>query len=225
MGLLVLVAATASAAVLVTSWRLSGDSGPAPGSTATPPPADDAAEAGPASSPGSAAPDPALAQDRDWEATIRTNHGTLRLALTGKAAPAAVANFVTLAQDGYFDDTTCHRLTTTGIFVLQCGDPTGTGRGGPGYSFGPVENAPADNVYPAGTLAMARVGNDGYSNGSQFFIVYADSSIPADAAGGYTVFGRVDHGLDVVRGIAKGGLAPDQTAPARATVMEEVSVR
>jgi len=90
----------------------------------------------------------------------------------------------------------CHRLTTEGIFVLQCGDPDGTGLGGPGYSFGPLENVPADHIYAPGTLAMARTGGDPESMGSQFFIVYDTSAIPPDSAGGYTVFGEITGGLD-----------------------------
>ncbi len=84
---------------------------------------------------------------------------------------------MSLAESGYFDGTSCHRLTTSGIYVLQCGDPTGTGTGDPGYKFGPVENAPTDDVYPAGTVAMARQGGDADSMGSQFFLVYEDSTI------------------------------------------------
>jgi cyclophilin family peptidyl-prolyl cis-trans isomerase len=86
-----------------------------------------------------------------------------------------------------------------GFGVLQCGDPNGDGSGGPGYSFGPIENAPADNVYPAGTIAMARQGGNGSSMGSQFFIVYEDTTIPADEAGGYTVLGKVTSGLDALK--------------------------
>ena len=112
---------------------------------------------------------------------------------------------MTLAESGYFDGTSCHRLTTSGIYVLQCGDPTGTGTGDPGYKFGPVENAPTDDVYPAGTVAMARQGGDGDSMGSQFFLVYEDSTIPSDAAGGYTVFGTITSGLDVVQAVADAG--------------------
>ena len=89
--------------------------------------------------------------------------------------------------------------------MLQCGDPTGTGTGDPGYSFGPIENAPSDDVYPAGTVAMARQGGDGESMGSQFFLVYEDSTIPSDAAGGYTVFGTITSGLDVVQAVADAG--------------------
>ncbi|WP_298457832.1 peptidylprolyl isomerase [uncultured Cellulomonas sp.] len=153
------------------------------------------------------APDPSVAEDRIWTGTISTDVGDLGIELDGTAAPQSVASFVTLARDGYFDETSCHRLTTGGTLkVLQCGDPTGSGSGGPGYRFGPVENAPADDVYPAGTIAMARVGNDARSMGSQFFLVYEDSMIPADQAGGYTVLGRITSGLDVVQAVADAGV-------------------
>jgi peptidyl-prolyl cis-trans isomerase B (cyclophilin B) len=156
-------------------------------------------------------PDASAAEDRTWTATVDLCIGDdetpVTLELDGTKAPQAVASFVSLARQGYFDGTSCHRLTTSGIYVLQCGDPTGTGTGGPGYSFGPIENAPADDVYPAGTLAMARVGGDGSSMGSQFFLVYQDSTIPSDAAGGYTVFGRITSGLDVVQAVADAGAA------------------
>lgn len=173
------------------------------------------------------APDPSVAEGRTWTAAVTTSAGGLELALDGAAAPAAVASFVTLAQDGYFDGTPCHRLTTEGIFVLQCGDPTGTGTGGPGYSFGPVENAPADDVYPAGTLAMARRGGDGASMGSQFFLVYQDSTIPSDNAGGYTVFGQVTSGLDVVEAVAAAGVSGGASdgPPAEPVTLETVSVQ
>ncbi len=160
----------------------------------------------PADAPTYALPDPSFAEGRAWTGTITTDVGAIGIELDGAAAPQAVASFVSLAQQGYFDGTSCHRLVTGGIKVLQCGDPTGTGQGGPGYSFGPVENAPADDVYPAGTIAMARVGNDAQSMGSQFFLVYEDSMIPADSAGGYTVLGRVTSGLDVVTAVADAGV-------------------
>lgn len=150
-------------------------------------------------------PPPSAAEGREWTSTLTTSAGDLTLNLDGAAAPQAVASFVALADAGYFDGTSCHRLTTSGIYVLQCGDPTGTGTGGPGYSFGPVENAPTDDVYPAGTVAMARQGGAGDSMGSQFFLVYEDSTIPADAAGGYTVFGTITSGLDVVQAVADAG--------------------
>ncbi len=105
----------------------------------------------------------------------------------------------------------CHRLTTSGIYVLQCGDPKGDGTGGPGYSYGPIENAPKDDKYPAGTLAMARQSGNAASQGSQFFIVYKDSTIPSDSAGGYTVLGKITSGLDTLmtdvtdKGVQGGG--------------------
>ncbi|MDN4489413.1 peptidylprolyl isomerase [Demequina sp. SYSU T00068] len=171
-------------------------------------------------------PDPATAESATWTATVSTNQGDLVVELDGAAAPQAVASFLALAGDGYFDGTDCHRLTTAGIYVLQCGDPTGTGTGGPAYRFGPVENAPADDVYPAGTLAMARVGGDGESMGSQFFLVYEDSTIPADAAGGYTVFGHVVDGLDIVDRVAAAGTITGDTdgRPALSVIVNEVSV-
>lgn len=150
-------------------------------------------------------PDPAVAEGRTWTGTIRTTAGDVGVSLDGAAAPQAVASFVTLAQDGFFDRTPCHRLTTSGIFVLQCGDPTGTGTGGPGYDFGPIENAPADGVYPAGTIAMARAQSPD-SMGSQFFLVYEDTTLPTDG-GGYTVFGTITSGLDVVQAVADAGVA------------------
>jgi len=129
-----------------------------------------------------------------------------------------VASTIFLARQGFWDGTRCHRLTTNGIYVLQCGDPQGTGGGGPGYSYGPVENAPSNNTYPAGTVAMARQGNKGDSMGSQFFLVYKDSTIPSDSAGGYTVIGKIVGGLDVVDKVAAGGVLGGGTdgAPARA---------
>jgi peptidyl-prolyl cis-trans isomerase B (cyclophilin B) len=98
--------------------------------------------------------------------------------------------------------------------VLQCGDPTGTGSGGPGYQFS-VENAPADGRYPAGTLAMARATSPD-SNGSQFFLTYADSTIPSPD--GYTVFGHVTAGLDLLRRIGQAGVDPDNPPRPRVPV-------
>ena len=173
-----------------------------------------AASATPTStSPSTAAtpPSPALAEARAWTADLTTSAGNLGITLDGALAPQAVASFVYLAKLGYFDNLTCHRLTTSEMFVLQCGSPTGTSTGGPNYTFGPIENAPADNVYPAGTVAMARAGNNANSQGSQFFIVYKDSTIPADSAGGYTVFGHVTTGLDVVTTVAASGVSGGKT--------------
>ncbi len=177
--------------------------------------------ASPASYP--AAPDPSVAEDATWVATISTNCGDIELELDGAKAPQTVASFLQLSEDGFYDDTPCHRLTTEGIYVLQCGDPTGTGSGGPGYGYG-IENAPEDGAYPTGTLAMAR-SSDPNSNGSQFFIVYQDTMLPVEG-GGYTIFGTVTKGLDIVQSIADKGVdggAGDGT-PAQPISILSVSV-
>lgn len=173
---------------------------------------------------GSAAPATAQAQGKSWKVTLQTSCGPIALSLDGAKAPQSVANFLSLAKKGFFDNTSCHRLTTTGIYVLQCGDPTATGTGGPGYSWGPVENAPTDDVYPAGTLAMARQGNNAKSQGSQFFIVYKDSTIPSDSAGGYSVFGKVSSGLDVVQKVADGG-SDSAEKPNRPIAIESAEIQ
>jgi peptidyl-prolyl cis-trans isomerase B (cyclophilin B) len=130
---------------------------------------------------------------------MKTTIGDLGLELDAASTPCTVNSFVSLAEQGYFDDTSCHRLTTEGgLFVLQCGDPTSTGSGGPGYSF--ADELEGDETYPAGTLAMANSGED--TNGSQFFIVYADSQLSA----AYTVFGTIDEaGLKAVQTMAEDG--------------------
>jgi peptidyl-prolyl cis-trans isomerase B (cyclophilin B) len=155
-------------------------------------------------------------------ATIKTNLGDLTVALDAAKAPCTANSFKHLAQTKFWDGSDCHRLTTSGIFVLQCGDPTGTGSGGPGYQFG-VENAPKDGVYPAGTLAMARTSDPG-SNGSQFFIVYKQTSLPDP--NGYTVFGRVTKGLDIVNGVAAAGVdgGGSDGKPKKTMTIESVSV-
>jgi peptidyl-prolyl cis-trans isomerase B (cyclophilin B) len=174
-------------------------------------------------------PDPSLAEARTWTGTLTLNETPLAITLDGALAPQAVASFVTLAQSGYFDDVSCHRLTTgDGFKVLQCGDPTGDGTGGPGYSFGPIENAPADDVYGEGVIAMARQGGNAYSMGSQFFIVYGETTIPSDDAGGYTVFGSVTSGLDLLKAnITDAGTADGSAdgAPAVPTLISSVTVQ
>jgi peptidyl-prolyl cis-trans isomerase B (cyclophilin B) len=140
-------------------------------------------------------PPKTLAQNRDWTGTMSLNDIPLGITLDGAKAPQAVSSTISLIQKGFYTGLTCHRLTNGGFYILQCGDPNGNGSGGPGYSYGPIENAPADNVYPAGTIAMARATGDANSQGSQFFIVYKKTTIPADSAGGYTVIGKVTSGL------------------------------
>jgi len=148
-----------------------------------------------------AAPAETLKPDTDYTLTLATNCGDIVIATEPSKAPITVNSMVFLANEGYFDLTACHRLTTEGIFVLQCGDPAGNGTGGPGYSI-PDENLPPEGTanYPAGTVAMANAGPG--TGGSQFFIVYEDTTLPS----GYTIWGRVNEGLDVVQGIAAAGV-------------------
>lgn len=145
--------------------------------------------------------------------SMSTDQGNIGLVLNNNEAPCTVNNFASLAQKGFFDDTVCHRLTTAdALGVLQCGDPAGTGEGGPGYQFAneyPTNQYPKDDpalqtpvLYPRGSLAMANAGPN--TNGSQFFLVYKDSQLPPN----YTVFGTIDStGLATLDKIAQGGVA------------------
>jgi peptidyl-prolyl cis-trans isomerase B (cyclophilin B) len=167
------------------------------------------------------------------EATIVTNDGAIGLHLDNLKSPCTVNNFTSLARQRYFDGTPCHRLTTSdSLGVLQCGDPTGDGSGGPGYRFpneyptnqyrltDPKMDQPV--VYPRGTLAMANSGQG--TNGSQFFLVYRDSMLPPT----YTVFGTVDAaGLVVVDKIAAGGVqgGADDGKPTTTVNIASVTVK
>nr|WP_211161093.1 peptidylprolyl isomerase [Microcella alkalica] len=215
-AIIALVAVATVATIGQIVYFTAGPGAPEPAPSASPSPSPEAEGAQP--------PSTEVSEFRTWTGALTLNDSLeLGLELDGMAAPQAVASFVQLAEDGFFDGTSCHRLTTDGIFVLQCGDPTGTGTGGPDYRFGPIENAPADDVYEEGVLAMARQGGNGSSMGSQFFIVYEESSIPSDAAGGYTVFGRITSGLDelvdqvVSAGVEGGATDGRPAAPALVT--------
>jgi peptidyl-prolyl cis-trans isomerase B (cyclophilin B) len=159
--------------------------------------------------------------------TIDTSLGPITAKLDGTKAACTVNSFKYLASKKFFNNTKCHRLVTEGIKVLQCGDPTGTGTGGPAYGFG-NENVPkagksGQASYPRGVIAMAHSSAPN-SNGSQFFIVYGDSPLPAD----YTVFGRITKGMDVVDSVAKAGAEPaDQTgntAPKKKIEIKDLTV-
>jgi peptidyl-prolyl cis-trans isomerase B (cyclophilin B) len=154
------------------------------------------------------APDPSLAAARTWTGTLKLNAVALGVSLDGAAAPQAVSGIIQDVNRGYYVGKTCHRLAqSTGFGIIQCGSLDGTGATDPAFSYGPVENAPSDNIYKAGTIAMARESGNGYSNGHQFFIAFEDSTIPADAAGGYTVVGTVTSGLDELKSkIVAGGI-------------------
>ncbi|MFE4973000.1 peptidylprolyl isomerase [Kitasatospora sp. NPDC056651] len=165
---------------------------------------------------GCADPAPGAPNGKKWQAepamtidpggsyamTLDSNCGKVTVALDAAKAPHTVNSFAFLAGEQFFDHTKCHRLTTDGIFVLQCGDPTASatvpgGTGGPGYKF--ADENLSDATYPAGTVAMANSGPG--TNGSQFFLVYKDTKLPPN----YTPFGKITGGLDAVQKIAAAG--------------------
>jgi len=185
----------------------------------------------------SAAPD----YTASYQATITTNLGKIAVNLENSKATCTVNSFIHLAEAGYFNNTQCHRLLTSGIYVLQCGDPYATastkltcsstgkiGTGTPGYEFA-SENL-TDAKYPAGTVAMANEGSAD-SNGSQFFIVYKDSTSGLGAT--YTPFGTVSSGLGIVQNVAKDGYSCQYTvsgqseggAPKEKVIIDSVTIK
>ena len=153
--------------------------------------------------------------------TFDTNCGDIVVTTVGAKAPITITQLATLARGGYFNNSLCHRLTTQGLYDLQCGDPTATGTGGPSFTYGD-ENLPAAtlNNYPAGTVAMANSGPG--TNGSQFFLVFADTTLGAN----YTIWGTITQGLDIVKAIAKAGVkggGADGT-PKQTIAIERVTV-
>jgi len=155
-----------------------------------------------------------------YQATIKTNRGDIVINLLNSKAPCTVNSFVHLASKSYFSNTNCHRLVTSGIFVLQCGDPTGSGSGGPGYRFADENLAGA--TYPAGTVAMAHTSAPD-SNGSQFFFVYKNTPLPPS----YTPFGTIVAGLNVIQKVAAAG-TDSKTGdghPKEKVVIESVTIK
>jgi peptidyl-prolyl cis-trans isomerase B (cyclophilin B) len=166
----------------------------------------------------------------DISVSVETSQGNIGLILHNDDSPCTVNSFLSLASQNFFDETACHRLTTSpSLQVLQCGDPSGSGSGGPGYQFAnefPTDQFAADDpaaqepmTYPRGTLAMANAGPD--TNGSQFFLVYGDSVLPPQ----YTVFGTIDEtGLATLDKIAAAGVAGGAAdgAPALETTLTSV---
>jgi peptidyl-prolyl cis-trans isomerase B (cyclophilin B) len=134
---------------------------------------------------------------RPYDLRFITTQGVITVKMLTTAAPCTTYSFRFLASRGYYNRTHCHRLTTEGIYVLQCGDPTGTGSGGPGYEFNDENLAGA--TYPAGTVAMANAGPN--TNGSQFFFTWKDTTLAPD----YTPFGTVIRGMKVLQKIAAAG--------------------
>ena len=173
-----------------------------------------------------------------YTATLNTNLGPIQFNLLNNKATCTVNSFVHLAEAGYFDNTQCHRLLTSGIYVLQCGDPYSTattkltcsdtstvGTGTPGYEFA-SENL-TDAKYPAGTVAMANEGT-ATTNGSQFFIVYKDSTSGLSAS--YTPFATVSSGLDIVQNVAKKGYSCQYAeagggAPKEKVIIDSVTIK
>ena len=134
--------------------------------------------------------------------TLTTNCGDIVISLFGAQAPITVTSIAALANASYYNNSLCHRLTTEGIYVLQCGDPTASGSGSPtGWTGYVDENLPkATGVnYPAGTVAMANSGPK--TNGSQFFLVYQDTTLGAN----YTIWGKITKGLDLVQKVGAVG--------------------
>ena len=173
-----------------------------------------------------------------YQATINTNLGKITFDLLNSKATCTVNSFVHLAEAGYFNNTQCHRLVTSGIYVLQCGDPYATttaklscsttstiGSGTPGYDFA-SENLTGAK-YPAGTVAMANEGTAS-SNGSQFFIVYKDSTSGLTAS--FTPFATVSSGLDIVQNVAKDGYSCQYAqsgggAPKKKVIIDSVTIK
>jgi len=168
----------------------------------------------------SKAPAMAIDPNKTYTATLETNKGNIDVAFYPKDAPQTVNNFICLARDGYYDGTPFHRIVKG--FVIQGGDPTGTGMGGPGYKF---NDEPVAKDYEQGVLAMANAGPN--TNGSQFFIVLEDlrGRLPKN----YTIFGKVTSGMDVVQQIAntptKASASGEQSAPTTPITLEKVTVQ
>ncbi len=159
----------------------------------------------------SSAPPMCLEPGVTYTAELTTNFGPITIELDQEAAPLATNNFVVLARYGYYDNTVCHRIV--GDFVVQCGDPTATGSGGPGYTF--QDELPEPGAYEIGSVAMANSGPD--TNGSQFFIISGPdgAALPPQ----YSLFGAVTAGLDTVEAIDAVANPADQTDP-----LEEVRI-
>ncbi|MFH8367092.1 peptidylprolyl isomerase [Streptomyces sp. NPDC018031] len=177
-------------------------------------------------------PEPSMAVDRKAKYTmaVKTDQGDITVSMDAAKTPHTVNSFKHLADQGYFDRTTCHRLTTKNIHVLQCGDPEGTGMGNPGYTL-PDENlgglgkAGEDGkvTFPAGTVAMANTSRPD-SGGSQFFLVYKDSRLTPT----FTPFGTMDAaGLEAVRKVGAAGVkgGGGDGAPKKAVAVQKVSVQ
>lgn len=160
-----------------------------------------------------APPEMVIDLDKAYVATVQTNHGEIVIELNAARSPTTVNNFVFLAREGFYDGVTFHRVIES--FMIQGGDPTGTGRGGPGYRFRDELEGAGD--YRRGTVAMANAGPN--TNGSQFFICHDDVGLPHQ----YTIFGEVSSGMEAVDSIAATDTDADDR-PREDVVIESVTV-
>jgi cyclophilin family peptidyl-prolyl cis-trans isomerase len=153
--------------------------------------------------------------NKTYSAVMKTEAGTMTIELNAKQTPITVNNFVTLARKGFYNGTPFHRIIKG--FMIQGGDPTGTGRGGPGYQF---DDEPFEGEYTRGTIAMANAGPD--TNGSQFFIMHADYALPKN----YIIFGKVTEGLETIDTIATAETKPggEGSAPVTPVKIESVEI-
>ncbi|MCZ1010924.1 peptidylprolyl isomerase [Streptomyces lydicus] len=232
------VALAAGAAVYASAGLAGGsdqeDRAAAPTPSKAPDPCERPAKGSPSTKTWPKEPAMSLDTSASYSAKLATTCGTIDIKLDAGKAPHTVNSFAFLAGQGYFDHSKCHRLVADqGLYVLQCGDPKGTGRGTPGYTV-PDENLKdprlKGGVYPAGTVAMANR-YDGAdektrnSGGSQFFLVYQDSKLPPN----YTPFGTITGGMDALRKIAKAGSTTDpqtrNSAPNATVVIDKASVK
>ena len=158
-----------------------------------------------------------LEQGKNYQATIKTNKGDIVVDLFESEAPITVNNFVFLVEQGFYNNVPFHRVING--FMIQTGDPTGTGAGGPGYRF---EDEPVSRDYERGIVAMANAGPN--TNGSQFFIMHADNPLPKN----YTIFGQVVSGLDVVDALATTPVSMnargERSVPNEELIMESVEI-
>ncbi|NGN63074.1 peptidylprolyl isomerase [Streptomyces sp. A7024] len=239
----VLAVVLASSGMAWVAGAFDGDSGKkndaadepsTPPTSKAPDPCDKPAAGKPATKTWKKEPKVAIDKSASYSMKLQTTCGDIGIDLDAENAPRTVNSFDFLAGQKYFDHTKCHRMTNQGIFVVQCGDPKGTGQGGPGYTI-PDENLKSKDLkggkYPAGTVAMANMYNPQTkqgknSGGSQFFLVYKDSQLPPY----YTPFGKVDKaGMKVLEKIAKAGVAPmdpqtQNTAPNATVVINKATV-
>ncbi|CAN5602880.1 peptidylprolyl isomerase [soil metagenome] len=160
----------------------------------------------------SSAPEITIDPARRYSATIETSAGTMTAELFAADAPNTVNNFVFLARDGFYEGVIFHRVIKG--FMIQGGDPTGTGSGGPGYQF---RDEPVKRPYKRGTLAMANAGPN--TNGSQFFVMHADYGLPPN----YTIFGKLTDGEEVVDAIA-GAPTGSQDRPTQPVSISKVTI-